>query len=143
MKVFRKRPPPVIEEAWHMTDVILGALARDTEANGARLLVVYIPSRMEVHDADWELTQMRFHMDSPRWDRQNVLRRLLQAGQEWHFPVLDLTPSLRRAVGPLGRRTYFRYDGHWSSLGHRVAGEEVAAYLRREGWLPACAGRQR
>jgi hypothetical protein len=140
MKVYRRGPPPVIQEAWHMTDVILDALARETEARGARLLVVYVPSRMEVQDADWELTQMRFRMVPGRWVRDNVLRRLERTARERRFTLLDLTPALRRATGAFGRRVYFRYDGHWNVLGHRVAGEEVAAYLRREGWMSTCAG---
>lgn len=139
MKVYRRGPPPVIQEAWHMTDVILAALARETEARGARLLVVYVPSRMEVHDADWELTQMRFRLAPGRWRRDNVVRHLEKSARESAFALLDLTPALRR----VGRRVYFRHDGHWNVLGHRVAGDEVAAYLRRQGWIPACEGAAR
>ena len=138
MKVFRKRLPETIERAWRMTDALLLALRRETEAQGARLLVVYIPSRMEIHGDDWELTRFRFRLDEKAYDPRLVVRRLEQSGRTAGFPVLDLTPALLRAAGRLGRRTYFTHDGHWNALGHRAAGEAVAAWLRENQLVPTC-----
>jgi lysophospholipase L1-like esterase len=137
LKVFRTRPIGDIETAWEATATILEALAREVEAHGGRLLVAYVPSRMEVSDRDWELTRLRYGMEPGRWDRGLVARRLGDIGRAARFPVLDLTVPLRaeegRWTGP-----YYVEDGHWNALGHRVAAREVQRTLHDLGWLPAC-----
>jgi hypothetical protein len=92
---------------------------------------------MEVSDRDWDVTRLSYGMDEPVWDRTLVRRRLEEVGRAVGFPVLDLTPALREAQGPL-RDMYLTYDGHWTAAGHRAAGEAVADFLRGRGWLPPC-----
>jgi hypothetical protein len=139
MRVYKAGPTPRIDGAWASTGRILEALARETAARGARLLVAYVPNRMEVRDRDWELTRRAYAMDERGWDRGLPLRRLRAIGDSAGFPVVDLTPALRRADASLLNRTYFTYDPHWTALGHRVAAAEVAQSLRGRGWAPACA----
>ena len=139
IKVYRRdKVIPEIEEGWEMTGHLLEALARDTEARGAAFLVAYVPARMEVHDADWELTRIKFGIDDERWDRRRVVTRLEEIARVAHFPLLDLTPALRKADGMLGG-PYYRADLHWNARGHGVAAAEVEALLRRASWLPPCA----
>lgn len=138
LKVYKKKDLPEIEDGWRQTALILGALARDVEAKGARLLVAYVPSRMEVRDRDWELTQMRYGMDE-RWDRDRVRARLAEIAKSVGFPVLDLTPALRAAERGILGGPYYVQDGHWNALGHQVAAGEVERFLRREKWRPDCA----
>jgi hypothetical protein len=141
MRVFKRRQQPVIEVAWERTDAILRALSREAAARGSRFALVYVPSRMEVSDRDWELTRLAYDMDEKAWDRGLVARRFGEIGASAGFPVLDLTADLRRAVrGPLGE-PYFVYDGHWNAAGHRAAAEGVERFLRDHGWAPPCAPR--
>jgi hypothetical protein len=134
MRVFKRRQQPAIEAAWERTDLILRALSREAAARGSRFAVVYVPSRMEVSDRDWELTRLAYELDDKAWDRGLVARRFAEIGAAGGFPVLDLTPDLRRA-----REPYFVYDGHWNATGHRAAAEAVAGFLRARGWAPPCA----
>ena len=138
LKVYRTRPIADIEAAWEATEAILRALDEEVRAHGARLLVAYIPSRMEVSDRDWDLTQRRYGMEPGKWDRGRVAQRLAEIGGAAGFPVLDLTPSLRKAQGTWAG-PYYVDDGHWNALGHRVAAQAVERDLRQRGWLPACA----
>jgi hypothetical protein len=138
LKVYKKKDLPEIEEGWKQTALIFGALARDVEARGGHFLVAYVPSRMEVRDRDWELTQLRYGMDE-RWDRERARLRLEQIGQAAGFRVLDLTPALRAADRGILGGPYYLQDGHWNALGHRVAAGEVERFLRREKWKPDCA----
>jgi len=103
--------------------------------------VVYVPSRMEVSDRDWELTRLSYSMEEGVWDRSLVARRVQEIGRLAGFPVLDLTPALRQASGGLAAEPYLLYDGHWNARGHRAAAEAVAAFLRAQGWGPDCAAR--
>lgn len=140
IKVYRRHKViPEIEEAWQMTGRLLEAMARDVEARGARFAVAYVPARMEVRDADWELTRLRFGLDDERWDRRRVLARLEEIGRTGRFPVLDLVPALRKADRGILGGPYYDVDLHWNARGHRVAAAELEAFLRREGWLPPCA----
>ena len=141
MRVFKRRQQPLIEAAWERTDAILRALSRETAARGSRLALVYVPSRMEVSDRDWELTRLAYDMEEKVWDRGLVARRFAEIGASAGFPVLDLTPHLRSArQGALGE-PYFVYDGHWNAAGHRAAAEAIQRFLRERGWAPPCAPR--
>jgi hypothetical protein len=138
MRVYKTGPTPRIDGAWASTSRILETMTRETSARGSRFLVVHVPNRMEVSDRDWELTRRAYGMDDRGWDRRLVVRRLEGIGAAGGFPVLDLTPALRRADHGLLAPTYFTYDPHWTALGHRVAAAEVARVLRESGWAPTC-----
>jgi hypothetical protein len=140
MRVFKRRQQPLIEAAWERTDAILRALAREAAAGGARFALVYVPSRFEVSDRDWELTRLAYDLDEKQWDRGLVARRFGEIGASAGFPVHDLTPDLRRESRGLLGEPYFVHDGHWNATGHRAAAESVARFLRQRGLLPACAG---
>jgi lysophospholipase L1-like esterase len=139
LKVYRRHPPPLVETAWAQTARILEAFARETEARGARLVVVYVPSRMEVNDRDWEVTCFRYGMRPDKWDRFRVSRELLKIGASKKLDVLDLTPALARRDHSIFSGLYFPEDGHWTARGHEVAAQAVAAHLRQRASLPACA----
>jgi hypothetical protein len=136
MKTYERSPSPEIESAWVKTAALLDALVRETRAQGARLLVVHVPNRMEVDDRAWELTKVAYELGDDEWDRGTVLRQLKAMGAASGFPVVDLTRPLRQAEGYFLGATYFSDDEHWTARGHRVAAEEVHRYLSLLGWLP-------
>lgn len=138
LRVYKRRRQPKIEAAWEITDRILRALGREAEAAGARFAVVYVPSRMEVIDRDWELTRLRFELNEA-WERGLVAERVAEIGANAGFPILDLTPALRAVDRGVLGRPYLVYDGHWNTLGHATAAAAVEDFLRELGWLPACA----
>jgi hypothetical protein len=139
LRVYKRRRQPEIEAAWTQTAAILQILASEARGHGSRFAVVYVPSRMEVSDRDWELTKVSYGLDESVWDRGLVARRVQDIGREGGFPVLDLTPALRQATGPLGGEPYLLYDGHWNARGHHAAAVAVAAFLEAQRWAPACA----
>ena len=143
MRVFKRRQQPLIEAAWERTDAILGALSREAASRGSRFALVYVPSRMEVSDRDWELTRLLYDMDEKAWDRGLVARRFGEIGASAGFPVLDLTLDLRRASKGVLGEPYFVYDGHWNAQGHRAAAEAIERFLRERGWAPPCASGRR
>jgi hypothetical protein len=139
LEVYRRRATPEVDRAWRQVDRILGALASETAAHAARLLVAYIPSRFEVNDRDLELTRIWYGLDEANWGRAPVLRRLRAIGEAHGFPVLDLTPALRSVDRPFGRGPYYQYDGHWNAVGHQAAAAAITQWLVAQDWLPPCA----
>jgi lysophospholipase L1-like esterase len=135
LRVYDRTPNERVEAGWEATGIILSHLAHETEARGARLLVAYVPSRMEVDEAAWRLSVQTYPLSGPGWDRELVLERLSALAKAAGIPLLDLTPALQRAGA-----AYFPRDGHWNALGHRTAAEAVRGFLREHGWLAGCTG---
>jgi lysophospholipase L1-like esterase len=138
--VFRDPPSPEIKGAWDATARILEALEREARGQGARLLLAYVPSRMEVRDSDWELTRRRYRLGQGRWNPGAAAARLAQISGEAGIPLVDLTPALRRVERGIFGGPYYREDLHWNRTGHRVAAQELVAFLRNQRWAPECGG---
>ena len=133
MLVYERAPPEEIERAWRTTGALLDRLRSTVAAGGGRLLVVYVPSRLEVDDRAWELTRVLYDLGDADWDRHGVARRLETLADASGIPVLDLTPAMAQATGALGS-PYFTYDEHWNARGHALAAAEVGRELKRLGW---------
>lgn len=133
MQVYERAPPPEIETAWVKTSALLDGLGAATAAGGARLVIVYVPSRLEVDERAWALTRVLYDLGDADWDRHGVAARLQTIAQRAGIPVLDLTPALAAASGRL-RSPYLTYDEHWNARGHALAAGEVARYLKLLGW---------
>jgi hypothetical protein len=138
--VYSRDPPSEVKDAWAQTVNVLRALRDEAAAHAARIVVVYVPSKMEVSDADWELTKLRYGVDERTWDRGQVARWLIGAGHALEVPVLDLTAALRRQQRGT-RAAYHARGGHWNAVGHATAALEVEGFLRQSGLLPDCAPR--
>jgi lysophospholipase L1-like esterase len=141
MRVYERQPPETIVQAWLQTEHLLALLAREVEAHGARLLVAYVPSKMEVSARDWDRTRRRYAIDPAAFDRARVARLLADTGRRLALPVLDLTDALWDADRGAGQGPYFESGGHWNAVGHAVAARAIADVLGKGGWL-GCTPRQ-
>jgi hypothetical protein len=141
LQVYARDPPVEVDRAWEYTVHLLGLLQREAGRAGARLVVVYVPSKLEVSDRDWALTRRRYGVDDTVWDRRRLATLLAQAGARGGFPVLDPTAQLRAAdQGWLGG-PYHSGGGHWNALGHKVVAARLAEFLVGEGWVPCRSSR--
>ena len=105
---------------------------RDTAAaHSTPFAVMLIPDEFQVEDDVW--AQVTAGGEGGELDRdlpQRVLGEWLAAHD---IPCLDLLPALR-AVVPMAdgqRHVYHLRDTHFNARGNQVAGEELAAFLRR------------
>lgn len=137
LRVYESSPEPELEPAWTTTAGVLTALRREVEQDGAQLVVVYVPSRLEVHDDAWA-GSLRAYLGSERWSRQAVVARLRRLAQRGGYGLIDLTPALRQVDRGWGQRPYFITDGHWTALGHRTAASAVHEALVAQGYLSHC-----
>ena len=129
LQVYRRRASPEIHDAWDRTSLILGDLKDAAKREHTEVVLVYVPSRMEVSDRDWSLTQFEYQMRDSHWDRGEVLRRISGIGTSLGIPLVDLTPALRASNSDLFGGPYYVYDGHWNRRGHEIAAETVAGFL--------------
>ena len=135
---------------WKPNADALRRMRRASQDAGARLLVLFIPSRCQVFLPLLEQTfgrdGLRAQVASYFPDEPNAVdldaalaHRLAQneamaalCAREG-IAFLDLTPALEDGLRR-GESPYFAHDTHWNPSGHRVAAETLAAELRRLGW---------
>lgn len=125
-----------LRPSWSAFTWTLETLDAAARADGARLAVAYVPSRMEVSDRVWELTRERYEVDAS-YERGAVAARVAYIAGRLGIPHLDLTPPLAAADG-LMTPTYFQTDSHWNARGQEAAGRAVGEFLARAGALPGC-----
>ena len=122
-----------VNDMWARTAAILKALKGAVEADGARLLLFYIPDRSEVNDRAWELTRAAYSL-GPRWSRDRVVERMKKMAEALQVPLVDPREPLRAAEAG-SRPAHFQEDGHWTEVGHAIAAKEIAEALFRERML--------
>ncbi len=127
--IYREPKDAVWDEAWAVTEELLGTCAAEVEARGARFLVVTMSNAVQVApDASLREAFMR------RVGAQDLFypdRRIKALGQREGFRVLNLAPHLRdyaeeQRVFLHGFGASVGRNGHWNRDGHRVAGELIA-----------------
>ena len=123
-----------------------------SEADGARFLLVYVPSKEHVYlpylnDTDTrervfsdvpaiELDKARFlQFTSEKATPQLVLqhmddqdRLLADFAAESQIRFLDLTPVFQEVAGT-GAELYYSFDTHWKQLGHDLAAGTIYKYI--------------
>jgi lysophospholipase L1-like esterase len=130
-------PPSALQrQAWVATRDYLGRIARLARDRHVRLGVVLFPVEPQLSQDALRLYTERFHMRlGPEVLTGEPQQQLNLIGRENGFPVLDLLPAFRQTDHNqlfLRNRSLSFDPVHPSSLGHRLAGEKIAAFLRSE-----------
>ena len=124
LKIFSKDGRPEMERLLPATERALTQLRDATNAHGDALIVAVAPPSFAV-DAQMakrllDLFQVANpDLDAPRRGVLDVLARL-------NIRTCDLTPPLAAAI-TAGESPYFRFDGHWTTAGHTVVADTLAA----------------
>jgi lysophospholipase L1-like esterase len=109
-----------LPEDWERTRALLDLLLARVARAKAGFLLVAIPMRLQVDDAEWAA----FARQAGRPLQRDALQARLAAwARERGVEFLDLLPALRRAH--LEAPTYYRIDGHFNARGHEVAAREI------------------
>jgi hypothetical protein len=108
-----------VGRVWPLTAAILGAMANDCAAAGARLLVVLVPTDHAVHGSRFE-----------RWTADLATGRLRSILAAERIEHVDPTARMRAAAAGPGPRLYYPRDGHLTIAGHRVVAEAAAPRAR-------------
>lgn len=117
---------------WEKARHYLREAASVCDQNQIKFLVVGIPTKFRVYRDLCTPMQKR---DLARWELNDLPDRLSRWCRAAGVAHLDLTPALKSAARD-GSLVYFTEDGHWSAPGQAVAAEQIAAFIRRAGWLP-------
>ena len=122
-----------LRPAWSAFTWALISLRDAVVVDGGRLLVAYVPSRMEVTRRHLEQTQARYPLDLSRFRPTVVSERVQSISERIGVGFLDLTPPLADAES-LWSPTYYPTDSHWNARGQDVAAAALAKLLT-QSWL--------
>lgn len=121
-------PPqePAWQQAWTVTERLIGMVGELAKANGARFVVVTVPYAVQVHPDDKLRESVRAQLGVR--DLFYPDRRIEALARRAGFTAVALAPQMQKR-NELLHGFDGRGMGHWNALGHEVAAQIVAARL--------------
>lgn len=120
--VYHLTETPELAREWSITQALLRKMNQEAAQHGARLMVLYVPTRIELSPAEWSSA----HLPSD-YNASVVVRRLVTICQAEGIPYLDPSDRLTAAGTNV---LYYSRDPHWNAAGHRLVGETLAEHIR-------------
>ena len=124
------------EEAWQVTEALIGRIAYAASRHGARFLAFTVPYAVQVHPDPEVRAAVRDRLGVK--DLLYPDTRLAEFGKRTGTPVLPLAPAMQKLADQRG--SYFHgFDnvglgrGHWNAEGHAMAAELIARRLCAPG----------
>jgi len=94
-------------------------------------LLFIIPAKMHVRESLHDIVKKAYNLSDDDYDWLQPQSILIDYCRSNNIPYLYPIQVLQEDE-TTQRRTYFDIDGHWNTLGHRVAAKEISQYLRSE-----------
>jgi acetyltransferase AlgX (SGNH hydrolase-like protein) len=122
-RVYQRTETPELKREWSITQALLRRMKQETGERGARFVIFYVPTRIELSPEEWK----NEHLPSV-YDPGEVSRRLDAICKAEAIPYIEPSEDFREAAkqGPL----YYPHDPHWNAAGHHLAGKLLAEYVR-------------
>jgi len=130
--VYDKISTPQLKRIWGVTQALLRRMKEETDKRKVKLVVFYVPEKMEVYPDEWTSSHI-----PPQYDPGEVARNLVRICRAEDIPYIE--PSERFREVAQKSRLYYKYDIHWNPAGHRLAGEMLAEYIK--GFVPGVANK--
>lgn len=123
-----------MQRAWSKTFSYLQSLHRDTTADGAAMIVIPLPMKLEIIPEEYRRVLKSSGSKPEHIDIDQPVRGIITFCQEENIPVLDPRPSMRKRHAEVP--CYFVYDGHWNAEGIRTATTQITNQWRYLGLPP-------
>lgn len=122
-KVYKLDPSPETDQAWQVTAALLHRLNLQATAAGSKLLVFYIPEKIEVYPASWADFIQTYSLDEKRFSPDLPRRQLSSICDSLCISFLDPSPTFAdlTRTNP-SARFYFEKDWHWNAAGNKIVG---------------------
>lgn len=121
-RVYDPGAGPLWEEAWAITDALLGEVVR--HCGEVPVGVVVFPDGFQATQTGRDRMVAAWPA-AAGWDTRAPHTRAVAMAQT-HAPTLDLLPTFDRRED-----AYLRLDAHWSAAGNHLAAEAVAPFAAR------------
>lgn len=131
LQSYAATPAPRIEEGLRISRESVEAIAAEASASGARTMVVLMPARFQVDDADYGHLKEAVDHAGGSLVRDAATDRFGRALAPVPVPRFDALPALKAALP--GPDVFFQQTVHLTPRGHAVVAEALEAFLRRQG----------
>lgn len=118
---FFKDDSEEIINAWSITEALLKEI---NDLSNKRLLIMYIPTRLQVEDDTYQEALKLSNIDGGEIDLLRPNKLLSRISDRHGISFLDLTQYFREEYKK-NVSIYFEHDGHMTKEGHRLAGKKL------------------
>jgi lysophospholipase L1-like esterase len=126
-------PAPRIARGMELTRDLMGQMAGEARAVGARTGIVLMPARFQVDDEDYGRLREIVAAAGGDLRRDAATERFAEALGALGVPQLDLLPSLRAATP--GTDLFFKENIHLTRRGHAIVGQALARFIEDHALL--------
>ena len=130
-QIYAAAPLPWVDEALAVAVDCVRQIAAHAKTLGARTVIVLMPARFQLDDADHERLRQAVADAGGALVRDAATARFAAALSELGLPLLDLLPALRGAGR--GSELFFERNVHLTVRGHEIVAATVESFLDRHG----------
>jgi lysophospholipase L1-like esterase len=131
LQSYAASPAPRIAQGLRIARECLQSLVAESQATGARTMVMLMPARFQVDDADYGRLKSGIAGAGGALVRDAATVRFAQALVPLHVPVFDALPALRASLP--GPDVFFQQTVHLTPRGHEIVAEALEAFIRGQG----------
>jgi hypothetical protein len=124
-------PAPRIADGLRISRECVDAIRAEAAAAGARTMVMLMPARFQVDDADYGRLKEAVESTGGRLVRDAATARFDEALSSVAVPRFDALPPLRAALP--GPDVFFQETVHLTPRGHQIVAEALEAFIRGHG----------
>jgi lysophospholipase L1-like esterase len=128
LQSYAEHPAPRIADGLRISRGCVSAIASEAAAGGARTMVLLMPARFQVDDADYGRLQTAVRQAGGQLLRDAASARFEEALRPLGLPELDVLPALRAALP--GPDLFFQHTVHLTPKGHQVVAAALERFLR-------------
>jgi lysophospholipase L1-like esterase len=121
--LYEKQDDPKLQAAWNTTFELLAQMKAEVEAHGAKLVVVALPPREQIEDADWQKIVASSGLPASDLQRDKPEQVLARWCAQTNTPLVNLLPGFQSA--PANPPLYYRLDTHFNAAGHTLAAQLI------------------
>ena len=131
LQSYAEHPAPRIAEGLAISRDCVRAIVDEAGAAGARSLIVLMPARFQVDDADYGRLKEAVESTGGHLVRDAATARFDEALSSIPAPRFDALPPLRASLP--GPDVFFQQTVHLTPRGHEIVATALAAFIREQG----------
>jgi hypothetical protein len=131
LQSYAAKPAPRIAEGLRISRDCVEGIASDAANVGARTMVMLVPARFQVDDADYGRLNAAVAQAGGALVRDAASERFEAALAELPVPRLDVLPPLRAALP--GPDVFFQQTVHLTPHGHEIVADAMERFIREKG----------
>jgi hypothetical protein len=131
LQSYAANPAPRIQEGLRISRESVEAIVAEAAASGARTMVMLMPARFQVDDADYGHLKQAVEGSHGVLVRDAATERFDRALAPVPIPRFDALPALKAALP--GPDVFFQQTVHLTPRGHEIVAQALDAFIRRQG----------